>query len=98
LRQLLAGDGALTGVIDWVDVCHGDRAIDLQLVWSFLPPEARPRFFDAYGPVDDAELLRARVLALFLCATLAAYGRRARLPRVAEEAVDGLERTVADAL
>lgn len=95
-RQLLVAQGALTGVIDWVDVCRADRAIDLQLVWSFLTPPARERFFTAYGPVGEAELARARVLALFLCATLAAYGRRERLVHVEREAVEGLVRTVTE--
>lgn len=95
-RQLLLDRGALSGVIDWIDLCHGDRAIDLQLSWSFLPPEARERFFDAYGPVGENDLVRARVLALDLCATLATYGHRAGLPRVSSEAIDGLQRTVAD--
>jgi len=54
----------------------------------------RRAFLDVYGPVADAELLRARVLALFLCATLAEYGRREGLPAVELEALAGLGRAV----
>jgi hypothetical protein len=42
--------------------------------------------------VAPDSLLRARVLAFFLCATLAVYGRRERLPAIEREAVAGLER------
>ena len=44
--------------------------------------------------MTEAEQLRSRVLAVFLCATLAEYGHREGLPAVAREALAGLERTV----
>jgi aminoglycoside phosphotransferase (APT) family kinase protein len=80
-------------VIDWGDVCRADPAIDLQLVWSFLPPTQRAAFLDAYGPVSEDQLLRARVLALSLCAALAAYGHAEGITGVEREALDGLART-----
>ena len=41
-RHLLVDeDGALTGVIDWGDLCCGDPSIDISLLWSFFPPEGR---------------------------------------------------------
>ena len=89
--------GAASGVIDWGDVCRADPAIDLQLLWSFLPPESRPAFLDAYGPVTDEQLLRARVLALSIGAALAAYGHVEGMPGVAREALEGLARTTTDA-
>ncbi len=94
-RQLLVDDGALTGVIDWVDVCRSDPGVDLQLLWSFFPRSARDEFFDEYGPVSGESLLRARVLALFLSAVLLAYARDAGNAAVAEEASAGLTRTLA---
>jgi aminoglycoside phosphotransferase (APT) family kinase protein len=93
---LVGGDGGLTGVIDWDDVCRADPAIDLQLMWSFLPPEGRGEFLSAYGRADEAALLRARVLALFLCAALATYGHHEDLKNVEREAIAGLARAVAD--
>jgi aminoglycoside phosphotransferase (APT) family kinase protein len=93
VRHLLVGpDGAAAGVIDWGDVCAGDPAIDLPLYWCLLPPAARPEFLAAYGPVPEAALLRARVLALFLSGTLAVYARLEGLPALEREAVAGLER------
>jgi aminoglycoside phosphotransferase (APT) family kinase protein len=97
LRHLLVDeDGALTGVIDWGDVCVADPAIDLQLVWSVLPPEGRAAFLDAYGPVSEEQLLRARVLALFLSAVLAVYGRAEGRANLEREAVQGLVRAATD--
>jgi aminoglycoside phosphotransferase (APT) family kinase protein len=96
VRHLLVDDaGALTGVIDWGDVCRADRAADLSLLWSLLPPAGRAAFFDEYGgPLDEATLLRARVLALFLCALLAVYARDERSASLERESRAGLERAL----
>jgi aminoglycoside phosphotransferase (APT) family kinase protein len=94
LRHLLVADGGASAVIDWDDLCRGDRSIDLVLVWCLLPPPARPEFLAAYGAASDEQLLRARVLALFLCGTLAVYARHEGLRRLEREAVAGLERTM----
>jgi aminoglycoside phosphotransferase (APT) family kinase protein len=95
VRHLLVGELGPTGVIDWGDICRGDPAIDLMLYWSYVPPAGRPAFRDAYGPVTGAQLARARVLAVFLSATLALYGHTEDLPELAQEALAGLERTAA---
>ena len=64
-RHLLFDDaGRLSGVIDWGDVCLGDRAIDLSIAFTFLPPAARPAFWSAYGEVDEATRARARLFGL----------------------------------
>ena len=49
-----------------------------------------------YGRVDDEQLLRARVLALFLGVTLAAYARDVDNARLERECVAALERTLID--
>jgi aminoglycoside phosphotransferase (APT) family kinase protein len=95
-RHVLVDRGAVSGVIDWGDVCRSDPAIDLPLLWSFVPPEGRQAFLEAYGPVNDAQLLRARVLAVQLCAALAHYGRVECNAGVEREAVAGLERALCD--
>lgn len=93
VRHCLVGDdGALSGVIDWGDVCRADPAIDLMLLWSFLPAGARDGFLEAYGFVRPDKLLRARVLALFLCATLALYAHQEGMPALEHEALGGLAR------
>jgi aminoglycoside phosphotransferase (APT) family kinase protein len=95
-RHVLVDGGAVSGVIDWGDVCRSDPAIDLPLLWSFVPPEGRQAFLDAYAPVKDAQLLRARVLAIQLCAALAHYGRVEGNEGVERESVAGLERALQD--
>jgi len=94
MRQVLAEGRSLTGVIDWVDVCRSDPAIDLSLLWSFVPPEGRRAVLDAYGPLDEAQLFRARVVALSLCAALAGHARAEGLVQVEREALAGLTRAL----
>jgi aminoglycoside phosphotransferase (APT) family kinase protein len=92
LRHLLVDEaGAPACVIDWGDLCRGDPAIDMSLVWSLLPD--RREFLAAYGPVSEEQLLRARVLSLFLCATLAQYAHHEGMRALEAEALAGLERT-----
>lgn len=93
VRHLLVdGTGAAAGVVDWDDVCRGDPAIDLSLLWSLIPPEGRAGFLDAYGAVSAEQLVRSRVLALFLSAALALYARHEGLAALEREAVEGLAR------
>jgi aminoglycoside phosphotransferase (APT) family kinase protein len=97
LRHLLIGaDGQPSGVIDWIDVCRADPAIDMPLYWGYLPPAGRDAFHAAYGPVPPEGLLRARVLAVFLWATLAEYAADTGMPALGSEAVAGLDRATAD--
>jgi aminoglycoside phosphotransferase (APT) family kinase protein len=93
-RHVLVHRGALSGVIDWGDVCRADPAIDLVLVWSYLPEPGREAFFGEYGPVSDEQALRARTLAVSLCAALAVYGRREGFPTVERECLAGIERAL----
>jgi aminoglycoside phosphotransferase (APT) family kinase protein len=85
-------DGELTGVIDWGDVCRADPSIDLSLLWSFFPAEGRAAFLAEYGPISEAQLLRARALAVNLSVVLAVYGREEGMSGVEREALQGLDR------
>lgn len=91
LRHVLIDDrGAIAGVIDWGDLAVSDPSVDLSLGWALFPPDVREQFLAAYGEIDQQTRLRARVLALFLCAALAisAFHRGPR--SVVEAAVRGL--------
>ncbi|WP_432160719.1 aminoglycoside phosphotransferase family protein [Streptomyces sp. NRRL F-5630] len=57
--NVVTTDGALSGVIDFGDLCAGDPACDLAGAWSILPDEALDAFLAAYAP-DSALLRRAR--------------------------------------
>jgi aminoglycoside phosphotransferase (APT) family kinase protein len=100
LRHVLVDGGSLSGVIagviDWGDVCVADPAIDLVLYWSFLSPQGRTAFVVGYGEIGEERLLRARVLALFLCAILALYARDVGNASLEREALAGLDRTLSD--
>jgi aminoglycoside phosphotransferase (APT) family kinase protein len=91
-RQVLVEGERVTGVIDWVDVCRSDPAIDLSMLWSLLEPSERAGFIETYGKLSDEQLLRARVLAFSLCAALAAQAHAERLVTAEREALAGLGR------
>jgi aminoglycoside phosphotransferase (APT) family kinase protein len=93
LRHALVGrDGGLSGVIDWGDACRADPSVDLSLYWSLLSDDGREVFLAEYGTVTDEHLLRARVLALFLCGMIAAYAAHHGAPRLQRAALAGLAR------
>jgi aminoglycoside phosphotransferase (APT) family kinase protein len=72
---LVDDDGAPTAVIDWGDLCVAPRSVDLAFAYSALTGAARDAFFDEYGPIDADTELRARVMAIFSAASVAAYAR-----------------------
>lgn len=97
LRHLLVDDsGFPAAVIDWVDLSRNDPGVDLVLYWCLLPPEGRTEFRAAYGQPTDAQLLRGRILSLFLCGVLALWGDHEGVDGVKREALAGLERTLID--
>ena len=97
LRHVLVDDkGAVTGVIDWGDVCRGDACLDLSLAYAAFTGPARRAFLSAYGAeVSRERELRARVLALFLCAALATYALDEDRPVLLAESLRGLRRAAA---
>jgi aminoglycoside phosphotransferase (APT) family kinase protein len=97
MRQLLVDGAALTGIVDWVDVCRSDPAVDLSVAWSTLDARRRPAFFAEYGDVEDETRVRARVVAAFLCAMLADWAQKERVPVVRNAAVAGLRRAIEEA-
>jgi aminoglycoside phosphotransferase (APT) family kinase protein len=97
LRHLLVDDaGVAKAVIDWIDLSRSDPGADLVLYWCSLPPEGRSEFRQAYGPIGEDSLLIGRILSLFLCGTLAVWGRHEGVERVEREALGGLTRTLED--
>lgn len=96
MRQLIVDGDTLTGIVDWVDVCRSDPAVDLSVAWSTLAAEDRPAFFAAYGEVTEETRVRARVVAAFLCAMLADWARKEQVPVVLAAAAAGLQRAVGE--
>ena len=96
-RHLLVGpDGSAAGVIDWVDLCLADPAVDLSLAYGGFAGPARAALLAAYGPVDAERELRARVLAVSLCAALAEYALSEDREQLLRESLAGLRRAVSD--
>jgi aminoglycoside phosphotransferase (APT) family kinase protein len=62
---LVNDDGVLSGVIDWGDAHIGHPAVDLSVVYSFLPSSARPLFWKAYGEVRPETRLLAKFRSLY---------------------------------
>lgn len=93
-RQLLVDGAGLAGIIDWIDLCRSDPALDLSIAWSLLPAAARTTFFGEYGAVDREREVRARVIAAFLSAMLVQWARAEGEPVVLDEAAAGLRRAV----
>jgi len=83
--NVLIDDGRLSAVIDWIDVCAGDRATDLASLWALpFTADARAAAFAAYGDVSRGTLARARGWAAYfgvmhLSAGLANAPRHARI-------------------
>jgi aminoglycoside phosphotransferase (APT) family kinase protein len=96
-RHLLVdSDGRAAGVIDWGDVCIGDPAIDLSIAYGAFVGTARTALLEAYArPIDGLAELRARVVAVWLAATLLAYADDVGLDDLRAEAARSLGRAVA---
>jgi aminoglycoside phosphotransferase (APT) family kinase protein len=96
LRHLMVGaDGRASGVIDWGDCCLADPALDLSLAYGAFSGASRAALLAAYGrPVDEERELRARLLALALCAVLADYADLEGYQALLVESLAGLARAV----
>jgi aminoglycoside phosphotransferase (APT) family kinase protein len=91
-RHVLIENGRMSGVIDWIDLCRGEPALDLQLVWMALPAKARDVFYAEYGDVDDETLLRARVVSFHLGLALLEFGHVEGIDWLAREGRASLDR------
>ena len=96
IRHVLVDDQhGLAGVIDWGDVCVADPAVDVSIAFSAFAGESRARFLSEYGDISEDTELRARVLAVNLCALLAEYALAQGLPALERESLRGIGRAIA---
>lgn len=106
--NVVTADGALSGVIDFGDLCADDPAYDLAGAWRLLPDGAVDRFLAAYRgpdgrPADDATRRRARgwaaatALGGLLVGDAGDHGRPGGKPTWGPPARATLERLVATA-
>lgn len=64
VKNMLFAD-SLQGVVDWADARMGHPAIDLEIVYLFLPASCRAVFWTHYGEVPSAWRALARLRALY---------------------------------
>lgn len=88
---LIDSSYCLSGVIDWGDVHAGDPGIDLMILYSFLPAEARAEFVKIYGPVDASTQTTARLRAAFHAISVAWYGSELGDSGLAREGRKGMQ-------
>lgn len=93
LRHLLVDEhGRATGVIDWGDTCFGHPALDLSLAYAAFHGRDRDALLAAYGRVDGETEVRARALAVGLCAALAEWAAAAGEGQLLQEYLHGITR------
>jgi len=92
---LVDAGGGMTGVIDFGDLHLDHPAVDLSVVWTVLPPRARPAFFAIYGEVDDRTRAAARLRGLTSGLAQEAYGRDVGDVRIEREGIRTLHSVIA---
>jgi len=88
VRHIMVDDRCkVTGVIDWGDLHMGDPAIDLGVLFAFLPIEAHAEFLQTYGEVSEGTWHLARLRAIYHSSIFALYGHDTKNADVLEEAI-----------
>ncbi|KQL52491.1 hypothetical protein AN964_02345 [Heyndrickxia shackletonii] len=72
-NMLVDGEGKVSGIIDWGDTHIGNPAIDLSIVYTFIPPEGRYLFYSIYGTVDEQTENLAKFKAIYTTTLLLLY-------------------------
>ena len=80
----------VSGIIDWGDIHISHPAVDLMIVYSFFPPQARQHFFTIYAEIDDATKTLARFLAIYLSSVLIVYGHNVNNEHLQREGLQSL--------
>lgn len=83
------------GVIDWGDAHLGDPALDVQIAFSFLPPQARSEFTTAYAGLDKNTWRRAQFRALHYGLLFVKYGIESGKPHMRQLGLDSLRLALA---
>ncbi len=90
-RHILLNDQKkLCGVIDWGDCEILSPAVDLAIVYQFLPKASHPAFWSEYGAVSEEIQTLAKLRAIYSAATLAWYGSKIGDDYLIKEGAQGL--------
>ncbi|MDC0534445.1 aminoglycoside phosphotransferase family protein [Francisellaceae bacterium] len=81
----------LVGVIDWGDSELLHPAVDLAIVYQFLPEEAHQMFWDIYGKVDNNTHVLAKLRAIYSSVTISWYAHQVQDISLMKEGILGLK-------
>lgn len=95
-NMLVDEKGEISGIIDWGDIHIGHPACDLNIVYSFLPSDARSKFFEVYGEVDEETQVLARLMAIYIPILIMMQAINFNDMRVIDEAKANIKRALAD--
>ncbi|MEC0243245.1 phosphotransferase [Paenibacillus dokdonensis] len=95
-NMLVDETGKISGIIDWGDMNIGHPACDLNLVYSFLPPDARSTFFKEYGEVDEETKILARFIAVYIPMLILLQAASDKDEKIVEEAKANIKRALTD--
>src|SRR3990167_1869324 len=88
---ILNKDKKLHAVIDWGDSELINPAVDLAIVYLFLPKASHQRFWTIYGSVDEQIHLLARLRAVFSLVTQCWYSHKVSDHHLFQESLAGFE-------
>lgn len=88
---LLDKNHQLAGVIDWGDIHLGDPAIDLAIVYSFLPPGAHNAFIKVFGDISEETRALAKLRAIYSSTLLILFGYHSKDPNILREGLRSLK-------
>lgn len=97
-RHLIFDEKKLTGIIDWGDTDITNRAVDLDILWTFFTEDCHKQFFEIYGSIDPEEWKFARFLGIYCSFSLALYGLDLKDEILFTESVSSIRRINPDIL
>lgn len=63
-KNVISDGGHLSAIVDWGDMCVGDKATDLASVWMLFNSADHAGFWNAYGGASNSTMIRARAWAI----------------------------------
>ncbi len=95
-NMLVDEDGLVSGIMDWGDMNVGHPACDLNVAYSYLPSQARQRFFDEYGVVDEETKELARLIAVYIPMLIMLQAADEKDARITAAAIETIQRALSD--
>lgn len=87
---VLNHDKQLSGVIDWGDAELMHPAVDLAIIYQFLPLSAHTAFWRIYGAVSETTVILAKLRAIYSSVTLCWYAHQVNDVDLLKEGKTGL--------